>query len=160
MYMYVINWVSISNEFWFFHIFDVWLYTGDIHVHVRCSNLPIGVLYDYHSKHVSLPWKLIIHFRKFPGNKVNLFYCFRISCVIIYSTFLLQLIRASTPSDTEKLFSHALKQSVFLLSGNTRLFTSLSIQKQNDLHQSVAAGIFLLVDLSVTFYIWNCGRSI
>ena len=78
---YVVNWVTLRYRMNsdFFHIFDIWLCTGDIHVHVRCSNLPIGVLYDYHSKHVSLPWKLIIHFRKFPGNKVSFFYCFRIS---------------------------------------------------------------------------------
>jgi len=81
------------------------------------SHLPIGVLYDFFCKEISLPWRIVIHFRQFPGNK---------------------LIRSSTVNDTEKLFSHSLKQSVFLLSGNTRLFTSLSIQKQTDLHQSVS----------------------
>lgn len=81
------------------------------------SHLPIGVLYDFFCKEISIPWRIVIHFRQFPGNK---------------------LIRSSTVNDTEKLYSHSLKQSVFLLSGNTRLFTSLSIQKQSDLHQSVA----------------------
>jgi hypothetical protein len=112
---YVVNWVSISNEFWFFHIFDVWLCTGDIHVHVRCSNLPIGVLYDYHSKHVSLPWKLIIHFRKFPGNKVSFFYCFRISWAIIYSTL---IITVNSCVDSERY-----RKVVLTCTETIRIFT-------------------------------------
>lgn len=87
--------------------------------HPLKSNLPVGVLFDMFSQSNELPWKIVIHFRQFPGNK---------------------LLKCSNRNDASRVFSHAVKQAVYLLSGNTRLFTSLSIQKQDDLMSSLTTG--------------------
>jgi len=82
-------------------------------------HLPIGVLYDCCDTQ-DLPWKLTIHFLQHHGE---------------------QCMRLNTIQDGQRLLSHSLKQATYLIHGNTRPFTSLTIKEHEQLTQALQSGI-------------------
>ena len=73
------------------------------------SDVPVGVLHDLYlgkSKFKS-PWKISIHFQAYPKS------------VLIYKHV-----------EVEKVFFHSMKQALFMLYSNARVFNDLSIENQ------------------------------
>ncbi len=102
---------------------DVWFEVLDHRnnlVPLKC-NVPIGVLYDLY-RHASIgevaivPWRITVHFQGFPSDK---------------------LLRCSSYVEIEKQFMHTVKQAMFLLHGNSRVFTTLPLDKQSQLWDAI-----------------------
>lgn len=87
----------------------------------KCSNIPLGLQFDQINAG-EIPWRIIVHFSGHPATEV---------------------VKLQMGQDAEKAFTHSMKQAIYLLSGNTRLFTSLSIQQHIDIIQSVKTGELL-----------------
>jgi hypothetical protein len=51
-----------------------------------------------------------------------------------------QVVKLNSREEASKYYFHCVKQAVFLLTGSTRLATSLSIQRQSDLMDSIVTG--------------------
>ena len=92
---------------------DVWFESNGIPLRV---NLPIGVLYDLmHRRSTTIPivpWKIVVHFTGFPGEKV---------------------IKCPNEISSARLFAHSLKQALFLLYGSTRPYNTLPLDSQESL---------------------------
>eukprot|EP01041_Mallomonas_annulata_P013029 gene13029-27494_t len=82
------------------------------------ANLPIGVIFDLvFKKDVSdLPWNITIHYRGFPADKI---------------------MKCGSKAVALKTYAHSIKQSLYLLTGNTRPFNELSIIKQNQIWEAI-----------------------
>lgn len=85
------------------------------------AHLPIGVLFDMHCRPAPAaaaqpPWRITVHFQAFPHDK---------------------LIKIPNKQVVQRLYSHDLKQSLFLLHGNTSHFNSLRTEQQTLLWSSI-----------------------
>jgi hypothetical protein len=101
---------------------DVWFSSGGTPLR---PNLPIGVLFDLHYSKAAeaalTPWVVFVHFQRFPIGTI-------VSC----------------PSEDAcaKLYTHSLKQALFLLHGSTRQYNSLSVESQSLLWESTRSGSY------------------
>lgn len=85
------------------------------------AHLPIGVIFDlvFDSKVDTLPWEITIHYSGFPSN---------------------ELIKCGTATESLRMYSHSLKQALYLLSGSTRAFNELNIGRQSQLLEGIRTG--------------------
>jgi len=106
----------------------------NLSIHID-SSLPIGVLFDIH--HVAakdavydglLPWKVTITFPTVAS--ASSFSMFEFKFVSFLLIILSLLIYRSSLKQCESSFFHSIKQAVTLLSGSTKRFNDLSIEKQ------------------------------
>jgi len=100
---------------------DIWYEYNSIPLK---SNLPIGVLYD-----------MSIHNNDNDDNKLPLW-----TITIHFQTFPREIIPCSTLSDSERYFSHSLKQALYLLHGSTSAYNSLTVELKKSLWDSVCTG--------------------
>lgn len=82
--------------------------------------MPVGVLFDLNcSQNIAQPWKIIVHFRDFPGDKI---------------------LKCNTREAAEKIYLHTLKQALFVLQGTTRAFNALVLEQQQLLWEGANSG--------------------
>ena len=98
------------------------------------SNMPVGLLFDsdcdcrassgiYDNDDVNekkIPWCILVHFQNYPYQKI---------------------IKCTSLEESQSLFFHSLKQSVFILFGNTRRYNELAIEQQDSLFTSALFGL-------------------
>jgi autophagy-related protein 5 len=90
-------------------------------------NLPIGVLFDlfggqdWDNIHPIAPWKITVHFDQFPVDA---------------------LIRCQNSGEASKLYSHSLKQALFLLHGSTRAYNELSKEHRQALWDATTTAAY------------------
>ena len=102
---------------------DVWFEVQDHrynNIPLKC-NTPIGVLYDLYRHDVIddvniVPWSIKVHFQGFPSDK---------------------LLRCSSYVEIEKQYMHTIKQALFCLHGNSRVFTTLPLDRQAQLWDAI-----------------------
>jgi len=100
---------------------DVWYEYNSIPLK---TNLPVGVLYD-----------MSIHNNDNDDNKLPIW-----TITIHFQTFPRDIIPCSTLSDSERYFSHSLKQALYLLHGSTSAYNSLTVELKKSFWDSVCSG--------------------
>jgi hypothetical protein len=80
---------------------------------------PTGVLFDAHGDPSALPWEVVVHFTRFPRKE-------------------LLHPQRSPREDVQWHFMNTLKEGIFLQCGSTQPLTSLSMEQQTELWDSIS----------------------
>jgi autophagy-related protein 5 len=116
---------------------------------------PSGVLFDLHGTPEELPWRLVVHFTKFPQAQVSagsrpprnsarppalakLPTCAaRLTPALTRAYLLRQLLSPCGKRDVQWHFMNTVKEAIFLRYGSTQPLTSLAIEQQTQMWESL-----------------------
>ena len=110
---------------------------------------PSGVLFDLHSAPETLPWKLVVHFTKFPTAQVSAGnrappraprhppLTLRSSGSLLTDCLRRQLLSPCDKRDVQWHFMNTVKEAIFLRFGSTQPLTSLAMEQQTQMWESL-----------------------